>query len=107
MLSQGFPVVGKQLMDAGVGLGGDAGEDVAQVGEGVELMAFGALDEAVEDRGECRAARRFGPTALALSMNPRNGRSTRSRSYFFFRFFPGFGPRFAGTFSIIPAASSV
>ena len=50
-LRVGFPAVGEEFVQSAVGDGGDAGEHVAEVGEGVEAVAFGALDEAVVDGG--------------------------------------------------------
>lgn len=42
-----FRVVGEKLGDGAVGRGGDAREQVAQIGEGIEAVLFGAGDEAV------------------------------------------------------------
>ena len=41
-------MVGQQQVDVPVGVGGDAQEEIAQVDEGVQLVALGAPDEAVE-----------------------------------------------------------
>ena len=42
-----FPTVGQELAQVGGGFAGDAEEDVAQVGEGIDSVTLGALDEAV------------------------------------------------------------
>ena len=41
-------MVGQEGVEVFVGMGGQAQEDVAQVGEGVETMTFSALDHAVQ-----------------------------------------------------------
>ena len=50
-LGEGFPLVGKEFFDFSVGVCGDADEEIAEVGVGVESVAFGALDQAVEGGG--------------------------------------------------------
>jgi len=55
-LRQGFPLVGKELLNAMVGMNLDAGEQVSQVGKGIELVAFGGLDETVQSYGGVSAA---------------------------------------------------
>jgi len=50
-LGLGLPVVREEFVDAAIGMGGDAGEEVAQVGEGVEAVAPGAGNEAEVDGG--------------------------------------------------------
>jgi len=52
----GFPAVGEEVAEVGRGIGGDAQEDVAQVGEGVDAVAFGALDEGEVDGGGAASA---------------------------------------------------
>ena len=47
-------MVGQQQVDIRAGVGGDAQEEIAQVDEGVQVMALGAPDEAVE--GGCGAS---------------------------------------------------
>lgn len=44
-----------ELVEGRVGMGGQALEEVAEVGEGVEAMEPGGGDEAVEDRGPASA----------------------------------------------------
>ena len=45
-----FPLIGQEFGQAGVGVGNDAGQDVAQVGEGIETERFAGLGETVKDR---------------------------------------------------------
>ena len=51
-----FPVVGEELVDFVVGVGWDFGEEIAEVGEGINFVALGALDEAVESGGGVASA---------------------------------------------------
>ena len=52
----GFPAVGQECAQAGAGFGGDAEEDIAQVCEGIDAVAFGGLDEGVVDGGGAASA---------------------------------------------------
>jgi len=45
----GFPVVGEEVVEAVDRMGADAVEDVAKVGEGIDLESFGRGDEAGQD----------------------------------------------------------
>ena len=47
----GFPVIGEEVAEPVHGVGADAVEDVAEVGEGVYLESFARGDEAAQDRG--------------------------------------------------------
>lgn len=44
-------VVGQKLTQVGAGFGGNAQEHVAEVGEGIDAVAFGGLDEGVVGGG--------------------------------------------------------
>jgi len=44
------PLVGKQALRAGCGMGADAFEDVAQIGERIDAESFARGDEAGQDR---------------------------------------------------------
>ncbi len=51
-----FPVVGEEQVAGLVGVGGDAQEEAAQAVEGIEAVALGALNHAVERGGGVSAA---------------------------------------------------
>jgi hypothetical protein len=53
-------VPGKQVGDALDGMVGDAPEDVAQIGLGVEAVELGALDQGIDRRGALAAGIRAG-----------------------------------------------
>jgi hypothetical protein len=55
-LGEAFPVVGEELVDAAVRVGRNPGEQVAQVGEGVEPVAACARNQAEVDGGSASAA---------------------------------------------------
>ena len=40
-----LPAIGEELARVDVGFGGDSKERIAEVGEGVDAVAFGALDK--------------------------------------------------------------
>ena len=50
-----LPAVGQQFVELVDGLVGHAGDHVAKIGEGVDVVAFGASDQAEEDRGGAAA----------------------------------------------------
>lgn len=56
---QGFavsslPMIRQELIDAVGGMGGESGEDVLEVGEGVDVVELASLDQAEHD-GRARA----------------------------------------------------
>lgn len=52
----GLPAIGEELARVDVGFGGDSKERIAEVGEGVDAVAFGALDKGVVDGGGAASA---------------------------------------------------
>jgi hypothetical protein len=52
----GFSVVREESLEATDRMGADALEDVAEVGEGMDLKPFAGADEAGEDRGRSPGA---------------------------------------------------
>ena len=64
----GFPLVGEEFVEAVVWRAGDAGDDVAEIGEGVDAVALGALDEAVVGGGSVAAALAAGEEPVVAFM---------------------------------------
>jgi len=56
------PDVGEEFIEGVARMGGHAGQQVAQVGEGVEVMAAGAGDEAEVDGGGVTASVEYPPS---------------------------------------------
>jgi len=52
----GLPAIGEELARVDVGFGGDSKERIAEVAEGVDAVAFGALDKGVVDGGGAASA---------------------------------------------------
>jgi hypothetical protein len=54
------PVPGQQFVDPFCRVGGEAGEDVAEIGLGGDAVELGGLDQRVEGGGACAAVVRAG-----------------------------------------------
>ena len=64
---QGFPIVGEELVDLRIGVCGDTGKQIAQIGERIQFVLLGTLDQAVVDSGGPTSALAAGEKIILAS----------------------------------------